>query len=71
MRNLRSKPKELSGGVWHWDPVEEITKRPGQIHSLSTASAYRSALTTFCRWIQENQLGNLVQVECQDLFQIS
>ena len=61
MRNLRSKPKELSGGGWHWDPVEGITKRPGLIHSLSTANAYRSALTTFCRWIQENQLGNLVQ----------
>ena len=37
-------------------------KSPALIHSISTANAYRSALTTFCRWIQNNRLGNLIQV---------
>ena len=61
MRNLRSKPR----GVIRWGLAlgsgRRDNKSPALIHSISTANAYRSALTTFCRWIQENQLGNLVQ----------
>ncbi len=37
-------------------------KSPAQFHSISTANVYRSVLTTFCRWIQKNRLGNLIQV---------
>ena len=60
-----AKPEKQAQRVIRWGLAlgsgRRDNKTPGQIHSLSTASAYRSALTTFCRWIQENQLGNLVQ----------
>ena len=61
-----AKPEKQAQRVIRWGLAlgsgRRDNKNPGLIHSLSTANAYRSALTTFCRWIQENQLGNLVQV---------
>ncbi len=60
-----AKPEKQAQRVIRWGLAlgsgRRDNKSPGLIHSLSTANAYRSALTTFCRWIQENQLGNLVQ----------
>ncbi len=31
----------------------------GRIYSTGTAECYRSALTTFCKWLQKEQLGDL------------
>ena len=31
----------------------------GQIYSVGTAECYRSALTTFFKWLQKEQLGDL------------
>ena len=61
-----AKPESQAQRVIGWGLAlgsgRRNNKSPALIHSLSTANAYRSALTTFCRWIQKNQLGNLIQV---------
>ncbi len=61
-----AKPEKQAQRVISWGLAlgsgRRNNKSPALIHSISTANSYRSALTTFCRWIQENQLGNLIQV---------
>ena len=61
-----AKPEKQAQRVISWGLAlgtgRRNNKSPAQIHSISTANAYRSALTTFCRWIQKNRLGNLIQV---------
>ena len=60
-----AKPEKQAQRVIRWALALGSGRRDNKssalIHSISTANAYRSALTTFCRWIQENQFGNLVQ----------
>ena len=61
-----AKPEKQAQRVISWGLAlgsgRRNNKSPAQIHSISTANSYRSALTTFCRWIQKNRLGNLIQV---------
>ena len=60
-----AKPESQAQRVIRWGLAlgsgRRNDKSPAHIHSISTANAYRSALTTFCRWIQKRQLGNLMQ----------
>ena len=60
-----AKPEKQAQRVISWGLAlgtgRRNDKNPAHIHSISTANAYRSALTTFCRWIQKKQLGNLMQ----------
>ena len=60
-----AKPEKQAQRVIRWGLAlgsgRRDNKSPALIHSLSTANAYRSALTTFCRWIQKKRLGNLIQ----------
>ena len=60
-----AKPESQAQRVISWGLAlgsgRRNNKSPALIHSISTANAYRSALTTFCRWIQKKQLGNLIQ----------
>ena len=60
-----AKPEKQAQRVISWGLAlgtgRRNDKNPAHIHSISTANAYRSALTTFCRWIQKKQLGNLIQ----------
>ena len=61
-----AKPEKQAQRVISWGLALGFGRRnyksPALIHSISTANSYRSALTTFCRWIQKNRLGNLIQV---------
>ena len=61
-----AKPEKQAQRVISWGLAlgsgRRNNKSPALIHSISTANAYRSALTTFCKWIQKNRLGNLIQV---------
>ena len=67
-----AKPEKEAQRVISWGLAlgsgRRNNKSPALIHSISTANSYRSALTTFCRWIQKNRFGNLIQVNVKTYF---
>ena len=67
-----AKPESQAQRVISWGLALGFGRRndksPALIHSISTANAYRSALTTFCRRIQKNRLGNLIQANVKTCF---